>query len=120
MDMIEQKIEDLKKEIELLNQKRDKLIFDKVSQTYTNSYWKCKDDGYYFKITKVKEVFGSNNCFTYDGYFINICNFEISFREENDTEFGWDKSYSNYWTLSSKEEIEKILSNNFENIRSLI
>ena len=117
MDITEQKIENLKEEIELLNQERDKLISDKVSQTYTNSYWKGSDD--YFKIIKVKEVFASNNYFVCDGYFINICNSEISFGEENDTEFGWDESYSN-WTLSSKEEIEKILSNKFENIRSLI
>ena len=118
MDIIEQKIENLTKEIELLNHERDKVIFDKVSQTYTNSYWKDNCNNY-FKITKVKKIFISNNYFACDGYFINICDFEISFGEENDTEFGWGKSYSN-WTLSSKEEIEKILSNKFENIKSLI
>lgn len=118
MDIIEQKIENLKKEIELLNQERDKLISDKISQTYTNSYWKCKGDDY-FKITKVKEVFSSDNFFTCDGYYITIYDSEISFGEDTATEFGWSKTYSN-WSPSSKEEIEKALSDKFENIRSLI
>ena len=75
MDIIEQKIENLTKEIELLNHERDKLIFDKVSQTYTNSYWKCTDSDY-FKITEVKKVFILDKFFTCNGYYLSICNSE--------------------------------------------